>query len=823
MSTAQYEIYQRKVFELAYTLVVKSGATADAINAHLQMLGQYVNDQDPRSWKYYLNLNGQYHTTDVPMTVRSIDTLQTIPFTRSSLQLHRATAREYAYGSEYYNALVARYPEQELLIRCILNPIDIDRAIAAKDGEILYYDPALVEENETNLIPKLNDWSLAYHRRWNVAAYAVADSLYDAAFLGIFFHQIPAAVMNIRLHNCHTIYAHSFHILEFLAGQGRLDRYANALTRKQLLWLYRNIRWINRNVGKTETLGILTEHLLTERGFPLAEWTMRHNTADMLEEVYPDIEFARRSLNGRTVTNGADTITVAGLLEKEIPVARSNGQNLVQAESDATRAFESSLSSGLRTKVLESSILDTTDAYPYTLTDTLLNHWLYLAYTGQYTSTVTVDNPRTGGRLSINVKDAFILSVYLTARSRGFELPHLPYVTARMIRKEITPTLAELTALVPAAQPESLAQTILANAPALQSSYISTEAFYRSITDIYEALWGHWALWMGQHDYRHNGWTEIQAKHLYSDHFIDLGETVSYLEWFADRGMDFREYSDLECELLSNALIAAATGTDLKITLSLKTLQESMLKIMAQLSSYSVQFIQTINSDPIKVVGWKQISPTELESEGDAESFANIVRVRPLSLKSHGSEGEFIDVSDLGASMSLATEVFLESRLDTGLDYRMEGAPTIHYQLHLPRIDVMNRLVEISQVEQITQTQTDDYIPPNQEPLSAAFSVQQSDQYTITDADRATLQQRWAMRPAITVLDPESILPVPYLDGLDYPPMTLLPTLDGLTYPDQTVLDDVTLTVLELPPAPSTPWDTITLAPTLDGFDYPTP
>lgn len=73
MSQAQYAIYRQKVLDLASTLVVKSKATAHAINQATQRAGFAFNDNDPRTWKYYQNLAGQYHLSDKPMQVKSLD------------------------------------------------------------------------------------------------------------------------------------------------------------------------------------------------------------------------------------------------------------------------------------------------------------------------------------------------------------------------------------------------------------------------------------------------------------------------------------------------------------------------------------------------------------------------------------------------------------------------------------------------------------------------------------------------------------------------------------------------------------------------------
>ena len=54
MSKAQYDIYIEKVLDLSKSLVVKSSAAAQTINAGLTALGNVINEVDPTTWKYYL-------------------------------------------------------------------------------------------------------------------------------------------------------------------------------------------------------------------------------------------------------------------------------------------------------------------------------------------------------------------------------------------------------------------------------------------------------------------------------------------------------------------------------------------------------------------------------------------------------------------------------------------------------------------------------------------------------------------------------------------------------------------------------------------------
>jgi hypothetical protein len=825
VSQALYEIYRRKNYDLASTLVVKFQAAAQAINDNLSLRGYVVNAADPTTWKYYLNLAGEYHPSDVVMTVKSLDTLQNIEFTRINLQQHLATAREYQYGGEYYNDLVARYPDQEMLILGILHPVPIAKALAAPDGQILYYNPALVEENETNVIPRLQQWIQNFLLRWNIGAYAAVDELYLSAVWWVLFTNIPNKLENIRFSNTHTIYAHSFHIRQFLASQGKLDQYVDALTTKQLLFLYRNIRYLHRNVGKTETFELLIKRLLTERGFPLAEWRMEHNTADMLDEIYPDIEFSRHTLNAGTTAAGVDTISVAQILDKEIPAAKGNGDNLGDVEATVTELMENSRFNQLTTKVLESSILDLTDAFPYTQSDLLLYHWIYMANTGRYNAFVTVDDPKSGGRLTLSVKDAFIAYMYLFNQARGLVLEQLPALGVRMIRRPVTPTFAQLRQLAePKVVPDALLQRVFTNLHVLPNQYISTESFYRSVVAIYTNLMDQRFLWASQHDYKTRGQLKTAALNLYGNYLMDLGSDRTYAQWFAELGMDFSTYNSVDSEALGIELLSAATGTDLRIGLTLKEIQASMLKLMGQLSSYSVQYLQSINSDPIKVVDWTTTAPTVPNIRGAEHSQANVVVVRGLELRGRGRERMFIDIADLSAQVRFNSRVRQYDWVDMQLWFTQSAIPKLRQSMLLPRFDILSSTTLRSQITDVTKTSADYYRPIDRAPLVDAFVGLVADHYVLTEEDRENLVNRWAdweQTHPIVVEDPRYTITEPHLEGYVAPPWHLsVTTLTDLQYPDPVDLGTLVLTD---PLAPQYPIDelldlTLTELPAFDGL-----
>jgi hypothetical protein len=272
-----YQLYMNDVLTLAQTIVIKSVATANALNTYVQeQMGGTVDSTDPTTWKYYLNLGGQYHPTDTMMTVTSMDTLETIDFTIANLAVNTATARGYQYGTRSYLELVSNYPDQEMLILGILYPVDIDAAIAGYDGQILGYPPNLIEVNEYSFVAKLQEYITGYIGRWYNAQYTSSDELYSAAFLGMMYLMLVPAILSIRNNACGTHEAHSFHVLEYLSSNGDLGQYYQYLTTEQALWLYRNIKYIQRHPGAQSTFNALVQNLLTNVGLPLARYAQAH-------------------------------------------------------------------------------------------------------------------------------------------------------------------------------------------------------------------------------------------------------------------------------------------------------------------------------------------------------------------------------------------------------------------------------------------------------------------------------------------------------------------------------------------------------------------
>lgn len=595
MFNQHYSMYLDQILELVDTMVIKSDIAAIKINDGVQYLGYNVG-HNKKTWKYYLNLNGQYHVSDKPMYVVSTDTLEEIEFTKEHLDIHRATARAYAYGSSFYNNLVDRYPDQEDLILGILNPIDLDEAIASYDGKILYYDKSLVESQETSLISRLQEYINSVNTRWNVKGYAKTDEYYPAVMYAILTLNIITEILNIRTELCKTNEAHSFHIRSYLASNVRMDTYLQWFTLKQTLFFYRNIKHLLNNAGKTKVFDILVQKVLTDRRIPVASYNLEHNADNIVEDLLPSVEFDRYSINP-IPDDGTDRIREVNLtVNKQDPLAKGNRDNAFIEIENILNEFPISKTNVVRSKLIESSMLDTSENVPITTGDVLASHWIYLAATNRYVSQINIMNPTTGVRFGVSVKDAIPLYLYALSKQLGFTLDKVPYLVAHRVRKPTLPTFKEAMSVTGNNRDIENVVVEMTDNHTPMGVYISVDAFVSFCNSVYETQTKHrFFSSTGKRAIDRAALEQVNHLH-YMDIRCDFDTDRPYVDWLADRNIDLSEFTEVDFELLANDILKEATGAELgAVNVTLGDIQKAMLSVMEHLSSYSIQFLPTIS------------------------------------------------------------------------------------------------------------------------------------------------------------------------------------------------------------------------------------
>ena len=675
MKTNFLRLYLELNKTLVKTLVIKSNISANLINEYVREQHGLasVDNYDPSGWKYYQNISGEYHFTDTPMTVTSLDTLEEIPFNTYYLSLHTVTADAYKYGSRYYYSLLNRFPNQEPIINGILNPVDKSKAIEADDFSILGYPSKLVEPQEITLIGELEKYIKLYNVRWNVQAFGLSDNLYHAAQHAVMYLNILPKLLNLRLKRCKTNEAHSFHIREYLASHGKLDRFLPYMTMKQALYFYRNIRYIERNSGKVEQFNVLIEKLLTDRRIPISDFTVRH--LDGFNDLYyPNISVRKKPINSEFNTSEQKYISLAGLFNKEELTAYGNHDYIDQYASSIEKTFQNTTSIVTQTKDLESSMVDYTDSVPDPLEVVLLRQWIYMSSQGMYNIVIKFKDPKTSEVRSLFALDAFIYMYYVTLNSIGITVNTIPNVFNLKYRKHPKPTVDYLLSLVDTEYKDftEIATSLITNQPAITNRY-STSHFFDLTNEIYLESQRHWFIVSNTHDLYSRGYIANMIHGLYNDKLVMLAEPDTAIRpWLHSRNLPEYDYDQDQATTLIRNIFMGSTGATIDNSKLLKNIQKAMLTILTELSSYSIQLLREINESDILPLNWAAIRVGDPKYKHQSQIYCNnridVIGVGGSTYVHHNIESDTTK-DNLVVGLTSGATYRIETRISTITDY----------------------------------------------------------------------------------------------------------------------------------------------------------
>lgn len=700
---AYYKLYIKSVFRLALSIVIKSTITANRINERLKKLQFVVDPDDPFSWRYYMNMAGKYHVSNTMMQITSLDTQETIDFTIENLAVHRGTKREYTFGSRYFKDLKARFPDQEILIKGIINPIDMQTAIDSEDHNILSYDKTLVEPAEQNLIPQLQRFIDMTFNRWHNVDYDLFERYYYVGLLQTIGLYLAPTILNLRKAATKTDQAHSYHIRQYLMSFSAVGKEFDFLSKKQKLYFYRNIRYLNLNIGRHEIFDEVTQKVLTDRGFSLAKYELGHNYENLVEALDPEIELRRITVNGIEPAAGSNHVSVGEILDLERPLARDNPDYWEETHAEVTNKMEYSLFNKLPTKVFESNVLDLTDAEPFTLSEVLLNHWIYLSHHGRYKSVVTFTNPANGDTYKLSVKNAFIFYLYAYNASLGIVLDKVPVISANRVRRIPYPTWQELRSLTSDRKkvPDYYIDKVIDDeVPIL--TYVSTEAFREVCVDIHKTMLAHRTMRLLNQDFIAEGMLHKIVDRCYADFRMDLADGVTYEEWIDQQGIDISAMGKLEFGLIAAELFKLCTGGDLGNQTTTRQVHAAMVRLMRELSPYSVQFIATINDSPIKVIDGKFPTLTIPRFESNIHVDVEIPMPQILDIKISEHDVREVAVPVPCAKMTAtATHGRLFVPVDARIWLKMIHSKAVTIEAILPTVELIPpEVVDIGDLEQ---------------------------------------------------------------------------------------------------------------------------
>lgn len=255
--------------KLANSIVYKSKLIAIDDLKRNQKYGfhkEIITDQT--SYLYYKNLVSEEHDYNVEMVYIDPNGLSTI-INKDSLLADSRLRANYTFNSTIYNSLTFKYPNNITLIKSLLyvGKYTINDLINMEDGDILYYDPTLIEWNEVSLIKELTIGLKAFLKTYSNPNFIITDENYVTGLTIAIEHFLIQKIIEIRLSKQASYEANSFFQISKLNSHLYVGSLVTFLTKESKLWLYRNIDDIVYNIGKYDNLKYVVEKLIEPNGY----------------------------------------------------------------------------------------------------------------------------------------------------------------------------------------------------------------------------------------------------------------------------------------------------------------------------------------------------------------------------------------------------------------------------------------------------------------------------------------------------------------------------------------------------------------------------
>jgi hypothetical protein len=570
------------------------------------------------SWRYYQNICGEYHNSDAPMYIKSLDTGQQVVFSKQTLLSHPVTKNAYSFESFYYNELLARFPDQELLIKGILYPAEMSKALESKEGEILSFDSSFVEAHEHSLIFNLNQRSLFFANRWINTGYSYGNDLYPASSVSQQYCDLLSFLVNHRLRMSKTSEAHSFHVTEYLKSHGIPEFAISLMTRRQQMKFYRNIKRYLRTSGTNETLRELIDVLLTDSGMPAYEYLLSQNSSSV---VYSNVndetqltavpKFERIALNTPAKSKPLGPVTADTVFALLEPVAPNNEQFHKQNKELLKEDLRYLPRSEIPTKVIEVTLDISKVGADRAPAEIVMAEWIHCVATGTYRRPISYLPPAASVPLELSQPQALCLWLYflnkanLPIRERGLdfypELKTVPMIGVQNVFKQVPTTLEWCLENSPLKRKDDFNIQLFLDQHVPRPAAINSFSDFRAYCDtVYASKNNLIRLFCFEGDFRRRAFGQAIYESLLTSRLFKIEgmyETDSpyvgknYRDFLDQIGFKELSYGRSDYYQMANALYEQATGIDLEDVSNPEVIQKAMIAVLKRLSSYSVAFV----------------------------------------------------------------------------------------------------------------------------------------------------------------------------------------------------------------------------------------
>ncbi len=613
--------YYKNTYLLTNSLRIKFIDAAYAINVGMRknqaLVDKYgidlIPSEDMRTWKYFLNLAGIKHFTNNDVKIKLLESNETVSLSKEILDIYTYSKDELRKNTDYLNNILYQYPDDyNFIIGCIY-PIDIDKAINAKDGTILSYDSNYVEANEYNLISELEEWVKGFYARYNISDYCLTDDGYFASFLGVMFSKIPNKIINIRLSKINTNEVHSFHLEHFFRSNLDLWDNVSKLNNETKFWLYKNLDYLTKHIGSEYTFTTIIDKIFNNNNIGVGEYLLESkdvvvndNVNDVNSSYFrrDGVKFVTNKLNDSYNMDNNNNLDASTIVNLELTTVNDYDVSFPAEMVDDIIRNESTLLTNSvinkqKTKILDINTIKLFNSNGMDDLLSIMDNWLYMASSGKYLRKIYYTDPNTKVTVEVTpLEGYYILLKYLLKLNNNADIVLTTLKWSKIINTEITSPDNLINSLYDNPYMVELANTIYDLLPNDIYNINNNEEF-KNYMDIRNTLYD--TIWLMDSNVN-NPIVSGNIKHIVNRLFINgevdlkvdgAGITIDGL--LNRLGINFNIESNYDIYSSIKELFLTFTGINISVYEELDNDTNNYIAILNKLTSYTLQIIKSVD------------------------------------------------------------------------------------------------------------------------------------------------------------------------------------------------------------------------------------
>ena len=548
--------------------------------------------------KYILNMSGQLSQFDSPVTFK---------LNNNQYVLNRNLINNNEYIKEtllkldsFYDNLVDNNRLMSTYIKGCLSSNSLKETLSAKDGQILWCNKSLLENDRTLVMANVQKFIYDFLDIYHIRDYVI-DELYAAGLVSNLYSILPMVILVEKLNLALSSRADDFHIYNFFRSYKDLDKEIDVLDRKTLIWLYGNLRYMKKHIGRNEILDILLYKVMDSLGLGVGRMYIEKSlpiydsdVTDIKTNFYTkDLQAKQFKANETFSLNIGKTEIVKNVIEREYEQDYIKDKNLVEVEDSLVNL---KMRYSIPTKAL-SKVLSLDDIYLINLDDTnkfayFLNALIYQAESNAENYFITFLNPSDGLIYKLNSKQILGLIIYLMSKifinNDNPTIDKLSYANVLDLQKARKFNIDDYKLND---DEKLLVNEVLKDLKNLPSEINTIESFRKYFNISYKILHKFWYYLSNTNDIVYSTDLLFVINSLFKSGISNSLQNESLKEYMLKVRSPIMEISDQANLITFKRLLETIIGDNMYTIDKIKEIISKILKIGDKFTSYTLQFL----------------------------------------------------------------------------------------------------------------------------------------------------------------------------------------------------------------------------------------